>query len=106
MQLGFVGLGRMGAGMVERLLGGGHAVVAYDLSAQARRALALKGATEATSLDDLVRALAPPRAVWLMVPAGAPTEEAIRALAPLLAHNDAIIDGGNSYYKDDLRRAG
>ena len=92
--------------MVERLLGGGHAVVAHDLSAEARRALALKGATEATSLGDLVRALAPPRAVWLMVPAGAPTEEAIRALAPLLAHNDAIIDGGNTHYKDDLRRAG
>jgi 6-phosphogluconate dehydrogenase len=96
----------MGAGMVERLLAGGHNVVAYDVSPDARRAAAAKGASDAASLDDLVRALAPPRAVWVMVPAGDPTEETIRALATLLAGNDVIIDGGNSHYKDDLRRAG
>ncbi|MEK7362475.1 MAG: phosphogluconate dehydrogenase (NAD(+)-dependent, decarboxylating) [candidate division NC10 bacterium] len=106
MQIGFVGLGRMGAGMVERLLAGGHNVVAYDVSPDARRAAAAKGASDAASLDDLARALAPPRAVWVMVPAGDPTEETIRALASLLAGKDVIIDGGNSYYKDDPRRAG
>jgi len=105
VQIGFVGLGRMGAGMVERLLAGGHSVAVYDLSRDARRAAAAKGASDAASLDDLARALAPPRAVWVMVPAGNPTEETIRALASLLAGNDVIIDGGNSYYKDDVRRA-
>jgi 6-phosphogluconate dehydrogenase len=106
VQIGFVGLGRMGAGMVERLLAGGHSVAVYDLSRDARRAAARKGASDAASLDDLARALAPPRAVWVMVPAGNPTEETIRALASLLAGNDVIIDGGNTHYKDDLRRAG
>ncbi|MEK6529941.1 MAG: NADP-dependent phosphogluconate dehydrogenase, partial [candidate division NC10 bacterium] len=106
MQIGLVGLGRMGAGMAERLLAGGHSVAVYDLSRDARRAAAAKGASDAASLDDLARALAPPRAVWVMVPAGNPTEETIRALASLLAGNDVLIDGGNSHYKDDLRRAG
>ena len=92
--------------MVERLLAGGHSVAVYDLSRDARRAAAAKGASDAASLDDLARALVPPRAVWVMVPAGNPTEETIRALASLLAGNDVIIDGGNSYYKDDVRRAG
>ena len=92
--------------MVERLLAGGHSVAVYDLSRDARRAAAAKGASDAASLDDLARVLAPPRAVWVMVPAGNPTEETIRALASLLAGNDVIIDGGNSYYKDDVRRAG
>ena len=105
MQLGFVGLGRMGAGMVERLLGGGHAVVAYDRAAEARRALALRGATEAASPDDLVRTLAPPRAIWLMLPSGGPTEGTIRELVSLLAPGDVLIDGGNTHYKDDPRRA-
>ena len=91
--------------MVERLLAGGHSVAVYDLSRDARRAAAAKGASDAASLDDLARALVPPRAVWVMVPAGNPTEETIRALASLLAGNDVIIDGGNSYYKDDVRRA-
>ena len=91
--------------MVERLLAGGHSVAVYDLSRDARRAAAAKGASDAASLDDLARALAPPRAVWVMVPAGNPTEETIRALASLLAGNDVIIDSGNSYYKDDVRRA-
>jgi len=106
MQVGFVGLGRMGASMVERLLGGGHRVVAYDLSAEARRAVATKGATEAASLGELVRALTPPRAIWIMVPAGAPTEETIRELSALLAAGDVLIEGGNTHYKDDPRRAG
>ncbi len=92
--------------MVERLLAGGHSVAVYDLSRDARCAAAAKGASDAASLDDLARALAPPRAVWVMVPAGDPTEETIRALASLLAGKDVIIDGGNSYYKDDPRRAG
>ena len=91
--------------MVERLLAGGHSVAVYDLSRDARRAAAAKGASDAASLDDLARALVPPRAVWVMVPAGNPTEETIRALASLLAGKDVIIDGGNSYYKDDVRRA-
>ncbi len=91
--------------MVERLLGGGHAVVAYDRAVEARRAAAGKGATEAASLEDLARALAPPRAIWIMVPAGDPTEETIRGLAPLLAEGDVVIDGGNSHYRDDPRRA-
>ncbi len=105
MDLGFVGLGRMGASMVERLLGGGHRVVAFDLSAEARRAVAAKGAIDAASLDELVRALTPPRAVWIMVPAGRPTEETIRELAGRLGRGDVLVDGGNTHYKDDLRRA-
>ena len=105
MQLGFVGLGRMGASMVERLLGGAHGVVAYDVSAEARRAVVAKGATEVPSLGQLVRSLTPPRAIWIMVPAGGPTEETIQELAPLLSGGDVLIDGGNSHYKDDLRRA-
>ncbi len=105
MQLGFVGLGRMGASMVERLLGGGHGVVAYDVSAEARRAVVAKGATEASSLGQLVRSLTQPRAIWIMVPAGGPTEETIQGLAPLLSGGDVLIDGGNSHYKDDPRRA-
>ncbi len=91
--------------MVERLLGGGHGIVAYDVSAEARRAMVAKGATEATSLGQLVRSLTPPRAIWIMVPAGGPTEETIRGLAPLLSGGDVLIDGGNSHYKDDLHRA-
>ena len=91
--------------MVERLLGGAHGVVAYDVSAEARRAVVAKGATEVPSLGQLVRSLTPPRAIWIMVPAGGPTEETIQELAPLLSRGDVLIDGGNSHYKDDLRRA-
>ncbi len=105
MQLGLVGLGRMGANMALRLLRGGHEVVAYDRSAEAVSALAAQGAKPATSLEDLVWQLAPPRHVWLMVPAGAPVTETINALAPLLTRGDAIVDGGNSYYKDSISRA-
>jgi 6-phosphogluconate dehydrogenase len=105
MQLGFVGLGRMGSNMVTRLLQGGHSVVAWDVTADAVRAVAAAGARGAASLAELARALAPPRAVWVMVPAGEPTEKTVRELTGLLAAGDTIVDGGNSYYKDDVRRA-
>jgi 6-phosphogluconate dehydrogenase len=105
MELGLIGLGRMGANMAQRLLGGGHRIVAYDRNAEAVRDVAKAGATGAISLEDLVGKLAPPRAVWVMVPAGAPVEQTIHSLAPLLSPGDAVIDGGNSYYKDSVRRA-
>ena len=105
MQLGLIGLGRMGGNMARRLMVGGHAVVAWDRSAEAVRSLADAGAIAATSLDDLVARLAAPRAVWIMVPAGNPTEETVAALAERLQKDDVIIDGGNSHYKDDVRRA-
>ena len=105
MELGFVGLGRMGGNMVERLLGGGHRVVAYNRSPEPVARAVAKGATGASSLKELVNALAPPRTVWVMVPAGPATEETVTALAQLLASGDTIIDGGNSYFKDDCRRA-
>ena len=105
MQLGFVGLGRMGSNMVTRLLQGGHSVVAWDVNADAVRAVAAAGARGAASLAELAGALAPPRAVWVMVPAGEPTEKTVRELAGLLATGDTIVDGGNSYYKDAIRRA-
>jgi 6-phosphogluconate dehydrogenase len=104
MDLGFVGLGRMGGNMVTRLQRGGHKVVAYDRSADAVTAAAGSGARGTNSLDDLVNALAPPRTVWVMVPAGAPTESTISALAAKLQPGDLIVDGGNSRYKDDVRR--
>ena len=105
MQLGFVGLGRMGGNMVTRLLRGGHTVVAFDRAESARAAAAATGAGAAASLAALVHALAPPRAVWVMVPAGAPTEATIDELAALLAAGDVIIDGGNTRWTDDVRRA-
>jgi 6-phosphogluconate dehydrogenase len=105
MEIGFVGLGRMGGNMVTRLLHGGHQVVAYDRSASAVSAVAASGAKGAQSLGELVGALAAPRAVWVMVPAGDPTETTIRELAALMAAGDIVIDGGNTYYKDDVRRA-
>jgi 6-phosphogluconate dehydrogenase len=105
MELGLIGLGRMGANMSQRLLSGGHRIVAYDRDPEAVRAVASAGASGAGSLEELVRKLSPPRAVWLMVPAGAPVEQTIHSLAPLLSPGDAIIDGGNSYYKDSVRRA-
>jgi len=105
MELGLIGLGRMGANMAQRLMGGGHRIVAYDRSLETVRDVGQAGATGAGSLEELVGKLSPPRAVWLMVPAGAPVEETIHSLAPLLSPGDAIIDGGNSYYKDSVRRA-
>lgn len=105
MELGMVGLGRMGGNMALRLQRGGHRVVGWDRGAEAVRTLAGAGGTGAASLDELVAKLAPPRAVWLMVPAGAATEEATRALGERLAAGDVVIDGGNSFFKDDVRRA-
>jgi 6-phosphogluconate dehydrogenase len=105
MQIGFVGLGKMGLNMVVRLLGGGHAVVAFDRDPAATARANASGAKGATSLDAMVPELAPPRAVWIMVPAGNPTETAVAALANLLSPGDVIIDGGNTHFLDDVRRA-
>ena len=105
MQLGMVGLGRMGANMTRRLLRGGHQVVVSDLSQDAVKQLAGEGATASLSLEDLISKLTPPRAVWIMVPSGAPTEQTVQHLADNLQRGDAIIDGGNSFFKDDVRRA-
>ena len=105
MELGMVGLGRMGANMAERLLRGGHRVVGFDPNAQARASLEAKGAASAGSLEELVAKLSVPRTLWLMVPAGAITDQTIEKLLPLLAPGDAIVDGGNSNYKDTQRRA-
>ena len=105
MQLGMIGLGRMGANMVRRLLRGGHQCVVFDVSADNVRQLAQEGAMGATSLDELVHLLSKPRAAWVMVPAGEPTEQTIMALSQRMDADDIIIDGGNSYYKDDVRRA-
>ena len=105
MQLGMVGLGRMGSNMVRRLMRGGHQCVVSDLSADAVRGMAGEGAVGAVSLDDLVRKLQAPRAIWIMVPAGDATEQTVNALASRLQQGDTIIDGGNSYFKDDVRRS-
>ena len=104
MQMGMVGLGRMGANMVRRLMRGGHACVAYDRSAEAVSALGREGATGAGSLADLAKRLAPPRVVWMMVPA-AVVDDVIAELMPLLGDGDTIVDGGNSHHADDLARA-
>jgi 6-phosphogluconate dehydrogenase len=104
MQLGMIGLGRMGANMVRRLIQGGHDCVVFDVSPKAVEALAKEKATGAASLGDFVKKLAKPRAVWLMVPA-AVVDRTIADLAPLLESGDILIDGGNSYYVDDIRRA-
>ncbi len=104
MQLGMIGLGRMGANMVRRLLAAGHECVVFDRNAEAVKALAKDGAMGATSLDDLASKLKAPRAVWLMVPA-AVVDASLGDLAPRLSKGDTIIDGGNSYYIDDIRRA-
>ena len=100
-----IGLGRMGANMTTRLLGGGHRVVAFDRAPDAVAAAVKGGAAGAASLPELVAALAAPRAVWVMVPAGDATESTIRALADALAPGDTVIDGGNSNYRDSMRRA-
>jgi len=105
VQLGMIGLGRMGANMVRRLQRGGHSCVVYDRDAANVAALAKEGATGAASLDEFCSKLSAPRAAWVMVPAGTPTEETVTALAQRFSGGDIIIDGGNSYYKDDVRRA-
>jgi 6-phosphogluconate dehydrogenase len=105
MQLGMVGLGRMGANMTRRLMRGGHQLVVSDLSADAVKQLAGEGAGGSSSLEDLVGKLKSPRAVWVMVPSGGPTEQTVQQLAQYMQTDDTIIDGGNSYFKDDVRRA-
>jgi 6-phosphogluconate dehydrogenase len=105
MQLGLIGLGRMGSGMTLRLLQGGHQVIVYDRVPEAGAALAGKGATVSGSLEDLGQELEAPRAVWLMIPAGPPVDDAIQRLSGTLSPGDIIIDGGNSNYKDSIRRA-
>jgi len=104
MQIGMIGLGRMGANMVRRLLRSGHECVVHNRTPDPVRALAKEGAVGADSLSDLVKRLDSPRAIWLMVPAAA-VEASVADLAPLMTKNDILIDGGNSYYIDDVRRA-
>jgi 6-phosphogluconate dehydrogenase len=106
MQLGMVGLGRMGANMTRRLMRGGHQLVVSDLSADTVKQLAGEGACGSSSVEDLIGKLKPPRAAWVMVPAGGATEQTVQKLAEHMQAGDAIIDGGNSYFKDDVRRAG
>jgi 6-phosphogluconate dehydrogenase len=103
MQIGMMGLGRMGMNMARRLIRGRHKVVAYNRTPDAVKEIAREGAQGAYSLEELVKRLAPPRAVWLMIPAGKPVEETIEGLKGLLRKGDMIIDGGNSFYKDDVR---
>ncbi len=105
MDLGMVGLGRMGANMARRLMRDGHRVVAYDVNPGAVSELAGEGAEGAASLQELASKLSPPRSVWVMVPAGEITEKTIEGVAAVLEPGDAIVDGGNSYYRDDIRRA-
>ena len=106
MQLGMIGLGRMGGNMVQRLMRDGHSCVVFDLDPAKVRESQKHGAQGASDVADLVRKLQAPRAVWIMVPAGDPTEQMVETLAGHLSRADTIIDGGNSYYKDDIRRAG
>ena len=105
MELGMIGLGKMGAKMTERLLRGDHRLVVYDHSPEPVQAAAAAGAIPSDSMPDLVAKLTAPRAVWVMVPAGDPTEGIVNALADVLAPEDTVIDGGNSNYKDSVRRA-
>jgi 6-phosphogluconate dehydrogenase len=105
MQLGMVGLGKMGANMTTRLVRGGHEVVAFDRTADVVKTAVSKGARGAYTLDELAKQLQAPRAVWIMVPAGDPTETTVRAMADLLSAGDTIIDGGNSNYKESIRRS-
>ena len=105
MELGMIGLGRMGGNMVQRLLAAGHRVVAYDANQEAVAASQSLGAIDASGLEGMVADLTPPRAVWLMLPQGQPTEDTMDRLASLLVAGDVILDGGNANYKDTLRRA-
>lgn len=105
MQIGMIGLGRMGGNMARRLMRGGHEVVAFDMGADNVAKLAAEGATASQSLKEFVAKLSVPRTAWVMVPAGDATEQTVTALAELMQAGDTIIDGGNSYFKDDVRRA-
>lgn len=105
MEIGMIGLGRMGANIVRRLMRYGHSCVVYNRTPDKVAQLEAEGAIGAASLDDLVQKLTPPRIIWVMVPAGEVTEQMIGKLADKLERDDIIIDGGNSYYKDDVRRS-
>jgi 6-phosphogluconate dehydrogenase len=105
MQIGMIGLGKMGGNMVRRLMKGGHTCVVYDPRSDVVAAFGKEGATPAKGLEELVSKLQKPRAVWIMVPAGDPTESTVQSLAKLLEAGDTIIDGGNSFFKDDVRRS-
>ncbi len=105
MELGMIGLGRMGSNMAQRLLAGGHRVIGYDPIPEAVQAVVDQGAVGASSTADMVAKLSTPRAVWVMVPSGDPTEATVNTVASELAEGDIVIDGGNSYYKDSMRRA-
>jgi 6-phosphogluconate dehydrogenase len=105
MEIGMIGLGRMGSNMTRRLLDGGHHVVVYDPIKEATEVLVAQGATGSVSITNLIEKLAPPRAIWLMVPSGEPTESTIDIMAVELSQGDVVIDGGNSNYKDSVRRA-
>ena len=105
MQIGMIGLGRMGMNMTRRLLGGNHEVVVYNRTQDKVQLMEKEGATGTTSLEELVKKLTPPRVIWIMLPAGTVVDEHIDKLIPLFDKGDIIIDGGNSYYKDDIMRA-
>ena len=105
MELGMIGLGRMGGNMVQRLLKGGHRVVTYDMSSDAVSASQSQGAVGAATLEEFVGRVASPRVIWAMLPHGQPTEDTIDRLIPLLSPGDVVLDGGNANYKDSLRRA-
>src|ERR1700728_1955757 len=104
MELGMIGLGRMGMNMVRRLMRAGHQCVVYDVHSETVQSLAKVGAVGANSLEDFVKKLKPPRSAWMMVPAGV-VDATLKGLTPLLESGDVVIDGGNSYYHDDIRRA-
>src|SRR5262249_2284529 len=105
MQLGMIGLGRMGANMIRRVMRSKHAGVVFDRSQDSVASLVKEGATGSGSLEEFVGKLEKPRAAWIMVPAGAPTESTVAELLRLMERGDTVIDGGNSYFKDDVRRA-
>ena len=105
MRIGVIGLGRMGGAIAQRLMRGGHECVVYDHSAEAVAASAKQGGAPAKDLDDFIAQLSPPRVAWVMLPAGAPTEDTLSALAERMQAGDVLIDGGNTFYRDDIRRA-
>ncbi|MFI5303631.1 MAG: phosphogluconate dehydrogenase (NAD(+)-dependent, decarboxylating) [Nitrospiria bacterium] len=105
MQMGMVGLGRMGANMAQRLLQGGHQVVGFDRSPKAGKELVALGGIIASSLTDLIKKIEPPRFIWFMLPAGNPVDQAVEEMLPLLSLGDTLVDGGNSFYQDAVRRS-